>query len=189
MYPGRLVSAADSEEVRAEMVYLTLACRILLGAVFLSAVFSKIRSRSAFDSFVAGLRTLAVVPPRLARTAAVVVVATEAAVVPLLVTPWIGALLAIGLLLAFIVAIIRAQRADIVATCPCFGSSTVPLGPRHVVRNLVLIVVASTALAAVVPGRADVDSVGLLLAGTAGIVVASLIVRLDDIVALFADNR
>lgn len=171
------------------MSYLTLACRILLGAVFVAAVFGKVRSGAAFDSFVSAIRALAVAQTRPARVVAVIVVGAEAAVVPLLVTPWIGLLLAISLLLAFIVTIVRAQRREIIADCPCFGPSAVPLGPRHVARNAVLTVVAVVALATAFPQPAEVNLVGLLVAGAAGITAASLIVRLDDIVSLFADNR
>jgi len=63
-----------------------------------------------------------------------------------LFAPW-PAVLALGLLLAFVVVILRRLRDGSRPPCSCFGSrSKRPLGAYHVVRNLVLIALAVVAV-------------------------------------------
>lgn len=173
------------------MVYLELACRVLIGVVFLVSAASKLRNRSAFDAFAAGLRATRLVSGRTARWIGSLTVAAEAGVVLLLAVPLTtlgGYLLAAALLVVFIGGIALTMRRGVVATCPCFGASTTRLGGRHLARNAVLLAVAVAGLAAglAAGGSGSGEWAGLLLAGVTGAVAAAVVVRLDDIVELFA---
>jgi hypothetical protein len=68
--------------------------------------------------------------------------------------------------------------------CRCFGKSTTPLGPVHVVRNAFLVCVALLGVTgSLMSGTAELG--GIAVAAVAGLVLGGLIVVLDDIVDLF----
>nr|WP_225311513.1 MauE/DoxX family redox-associated membrane protein [Microbispora cellulosiformans] len=137
-------------------------CRLLTGIVFLTSAVSKLRGRAAYEEFTAATRALA---PRLpARPAAALVVAAEAAVAPLLAwrpTALAGFCVALGLLVAFTVAMAAALRRRRRVLCRCFGASTVPVGPGHLVRNAVLAAAAAT-------GAAQAAMTGAMTGAAAG---------------------
>ncbi|WP_068922775.1 MauE/DoxX family redox-associated membrane protein [Planobispora rosea] len=173
------------------MIHLALACRVLLAAVLLIAVGSKL-SRTAFGEFVSSTGRL--LPPRLTgrqRSAAVLVLAVEAATVPALLVPAtaaLGLVAAVGLLTAFTIGIGGALHRGERAPCRCFGASRTRLGPLHLARNLTLIAVGVTGLAASA-SAGTAHPGGAVLAVFAGIVLAALMVRLDDLAALFAPTH
>ena len=115
------------------------------------------------------------------------VVATEAAVPVLLLFPaavFYGFALAGDLLAAFTTAIVIALKRGRRAPCQCFGASSTPLGPSHLVRNAILLI-------SVLAGGLALDvrpqqAAGLVVAIAAGLVGAILIVAMDDIAFLFA---
>ncbi|ETK33450.1 MauE/DoxX family redox-associated membrane protein [Microbispora sp. ATCC PTA-5024] len=122
------------------MVYLFAFCRLLTGIVFLMSAVSKLRGRAAYEEFTAVTRALTRLP---ARPVAVLVVSAEVAVAPLLAWPptaLAGFCVALGLLVAFTVAIAVAVRRGRRVPCRCFGASAVPVGPGHLARNAVLLV-------------------------------------------------
>jgi len=163
-----------------------LACRVLIAATFLAAAAAKLRNRSAF---ITDLSTMAVVPARYLRPVAAATVIAEAATGPVILAPptaRVGAALAMLLLATFIVVISSVLRRGTPVSCPCFGSSPTPLGVRHLVRNMILLVAAGVSLAGPAP---TAPSVGAAIAAATGLVAASVIVRLDDLVALFSDPR
>jgi hypothetical protein len=173
------------------MAYVSLACRAVVGVVFLIALVNKLRSRAQRMAFVAATRRLApgwltgLVP---AAALAATVATLEASVVVLLAVPvtsaWVFAPAA-GLPLVFGIAIVAALRRGERGSCNCFGASTRPLGSGQLVRNLVLAAVAGLGLAAAVTSNGTVDPIGALVAVIAGGVVALVLVAADDIVALF----
>jgi hypothetical protein len=123
---------------------------------------------------------------------AVAVTAAEAAVVVLLALPFtvpLGLGLAVGLLAAFTTGIVLALRRGQRAPCRCFGASTTRLGPAHVVRTLVLVTVAGTGLltdlVAVGGAGAPPQLGGVAVALAAAAVGVLIVVRLDDLMALF----
>ncbi|MER5579415.1 MauE/DoxX family redox-associated membrane protein, partial [Streptomyces massasporeus] len=123
------------------MTYVAFACRILLFGVFLLALAGKVRSRTAFASFARSITDLRLFPRKVSRAAAAAVIAGEVAVLLLLVPPRtapLGLAAAVLLLLAFTAGIVVALRGGRRAPCRCFGASATPLGPLHVVRNLIL---------------------------------------------------
>lgn len=173
------------------MVYLTIACRAMLFAVFVAAFAGKVRGRRAFADFRRSVAEFRVLPPSWSGWAARATIAGEAGVLLLLALPWTvpaGFALAAGLLGAFTAAVALALRRGRTASCQCFGASAAPLSATHLVRNLALLAVCLTGLvggafpAAAASGR----PAGLALALSAGAAAALFAVRLDDVVALLA---
>ncbi|MGK5739799.1 MauE/DoxX family redox-associated membrane protein [Micromonospora sp. URMC 103] len=165
-----------------------LAARLLLALVFLAAVIGKLRTRAGFTAFAGAVGQFGV-PSRWAAPVARLAVATEAAVVVLLALPATvpaGLLLAAGLLGVLTAAIVGALRRGARPACRCFGAADAPVGPRHVARNLALTVVALLGLLGwAVSGPPPGPAAALLAAGLA-VPLAAVVVRLDDLVALFA---
>ncbi|MEV0400318.1 MauE/DoxX family redox-associated membrane protein [Actinoallomurus sp. NPDC050550] len=165
------------------MEYVRAACASLLALVFVASAVSKLRDFGGFERSLPGL---APVPARLVRPLARAVVAAEAAIPVLLLVPPATAYgfgLAGILLMAFTVAIAVALRHGRRAPCRCFGASSTPIAPRHLVRNATLLVAA--ALGGAAPSGLPMTP-GLAVAVAGGLVGAALIVVFDDIVDLFA---
>jgi hypothetical protein len=72
------------------------------------------------------------------------------------------------------------------APCHCFGVQDAPLGPAHLVRNLVLL---AFAVVGTLSPAGTYDAGAVALAVASGALVAVLAVRLDDLVALFSPPR
>jgi hypothetical protein len=162
-----------------------LACRVLLGVVFLAALVGKVRSRRAFAAFADSLRSLRLLPGRSIRPVVGAVVLAEAGVPALLIfeaTARVGFLVALGLLVAFGVAIgvVLSRRAA--GTCRCFGDRARNLGRRHLVRAGVLAGAAAAGLAST--SGSDSGPGGQAVAVAAGLVLAVLAIVLDDLVEL-----
>jgi hypothetical protein len=135
------------------MRYAEIACRLCLLTVFALALAGKVSGREAFAAFTRSLRAMAVLPEPAVAPAARASVVAEALVVVLLAIPArypaaAGFAVAVGVLAVFTAAILRSVRRGNSVPCRCFGASSTPLGTRHVVRNIVLIAVALTGLAA-----------------------------------------
>ncbi len=172
------------------MHYFTLFARVLIGTVFLVSAVAKLRSPAAFAAFTRSVRKMKLVPAALVVPVAAAVVAGEVSIVALLavpadVTALLGFAVATGLLAAFTVAIVLVVRRGTDLTCQCFGASTVPLGPVHVVRNLVLLAVAVAGALAIRSGG-ELHLGGAGIAVIAGLVGGGLVTVLDDILGLFA---
>ncbi|WP_328855647.1 hypothetical protein OHB01_17295 [Microbispora hainanensis] len=158
------------------MAYLFAFCRLLTGIVFLMSAVSKLRGRTAYEEFTAAIRALVPLLRLPARPVAALVVTAEAAVAPLLAWPptvLAGFCLALGLLVAFTVAIVVALRRGRRVPCRCFGASAVPVGPGHLARNAVLLAAAT---AGAVQAGAVQAGAGTVLAGLgpAGFVAVAL---------------
>ena len=166
------------------MEYVAVGCASLTGWVFLASAISKLRH---FDEFTRSLPALAPVRPGQVRPLAMAVVATEAAVPVLLLFPaavFFGFALAGALLAAFTAAIGTALKHRRRAPCRCFGASSRPLGPSHLVRNAILLI--STLAGGLTLDAQPPQAAGLVVAIATGLVGAILIVAMDDIVFLFA---
>ncbi|MEJ8634325.1 MauE/DoxX family redox-associated membrane protein [Streptomyces sp. MS2.AVA.5] len=173
------------------MSYLVFACRILLFGVFFVALFGKVRSRSAFHEFARSIVELRLFSRRTSRRAAGGVAVTEVAVLVLLVPTqavWAGFALATALLLAFTSGILIALHGGRRGTCRCFGASAAPLSMLHVVRNLILAAVGVSgfvAMAAASPNAVPSHAGGAVVVSAAALVTVLVVVRLDDLAALF----
>lgn len=153
-----------------------LTLRSILVAVFAVAAFSKLRSASSFRDFAESLRPLG------AARSAPAVVAGEVLVVVLLLTRWalVGYLVAAGILLVFVTGIARSLRQDVPVSCRCFGGRGGRLGGRHVVRNLLLVVVA-VAGASVTSGSLPASAGGAALAAGSGLLLSLLFIGWDEL--------
>ncbi|MCW3815089.1 hypothetical protein ONA91_11540 [Micromonospora sp. DR5-3] len=173
------------------MSYLFVFSRCLLALVFLASAASKLRGRPAFRAFADSLRTMNVLPAQLVVPVAGAVAAAEATV-PLLLVPLPGAAVATvgftvaaALLAAFTVAIAVVLHRGVPVSCRCFGeAAAAPFGRHHLARNVVLTVVAGLGAYASL-GDPGVPIRAAVLAVPLGAVGALIVVRLDDLAALF----
>lgn len=101
-------------------------------------------------------------------TAARVLPAVEFGVAVLLVAvPWVGAAVALAVLVGFTVVLVRVLRSGASLSCACFGAaSSQPVSTVDVVRNVALVIAAGVALAAerVAPTPGDIVVVGAVVA-------------------------
>jgi hypothetical protein len=175
------------------MSYVVLSARCLLGTVFLVSAFTKLRSGSAFDEFTRTVRQLGKVPVGLVKPVARGVTLAEASIPFLLAVPaglmtGVGFGLAILLLGTFAVAIVATLRRGTSVPCRCFGATTTPLGPRHVLRNAMLGAAAAAGLVGLFDGAPHaVTTGGAFVTAVAGVLAAVAVVMLDDLVDLVAD--
>lgn len=172
-------------------LYLLTTCRVLLAGVFVLALASKVRGRASFEAFAASIRALGLLSGAGSAVAAYALVGAEASVVLLLVFPptVLPGLAAAGATLTVMTAgILAALRRGRRGPCRCFGASDAPLGPVHVVRNLLLIGGAAAGLVAgLAPAGAGSPAhpAGLALAAVGAAVGVLIVVRLDDLADLF----
>lgn len=114
------------------------ACALVLAAVFVWAAAAKL-ARPAVTA--AGFRALGV--PRPAALARAVPVAELGTAVLLVAVPRVGGVVAVVVLAAFTVVIVRAIRQGLVTPCSCFGAvSARPVSKLDLVRNLMLAALA-----------------------------------------------
>ncbi|MEU5266142.1 MauE/DoxX family redox-associated membrane protein [Amycolatopsis sp. NPDC021455] len=163
------------------MEYVRAAAAAVIAVVFAASSFSKLRD---FRGFARSVPVLVPMPVAWVPGVSVAVVVTElASAVLVLVTAVAGFVLATGLLLAFTAAIAASLRRGLRTPCRCFGATETPVGPRHLVRNAVLICFA--VLGALAPEHLP-PVAGAAVAFAAGVVVAVLVIAVDDIAVVFA---
>ncbi|MGW4498777.1 MauE/DoxX family redox-associated membrane protein [Micromonospora sp. NPDC004336] len=175
------------------MSYVWVFGRCLLALVFLASAAGKLRGRPAFRAFADSLRTMDLLPARTVVPVAGAVVAAEAVVPVLLLAPLPGVAvttagfaLAVALLVAFTVAIAAVLSRGTQASCRCFGeAAAAPFGRHHLARNVVLTVVAGIGVYAA-SGDPGITVRAAALSVPLGVVGALVVVRLDDLVALFS---
>jgi hypothetical protein len=174
---------------------------LTLWVVFAVSAAGKVRSVRRQRAFAASLRPLGILPDRLVAPTALAVTGAEVAValglgcVPLALAAGApvqpiatAALTGAAVLLAVLTTgVALALRRGSGAPCACFGATERPLSRRHLVRNGLLLLLAAGGAASAdhLPGAAaEVPSAAL--AGLVGAVAGLLLVRLDDLVDLFA---
>ncbi|MCF6470443.1 methylamine utilization protein MauE [Nonomuraea sp. MG754425] len=164
------------------MSHVLVATQVLLTTVFAVSAYSKLRSGAALRAFAA---TLSLLPRRTRRPAAMAVVAAEVVTVgTLLPLPGVGLAVSGLLLVAFCAWIVLSLHRGQREPCRCFGASATPLGPAHLVRNGLLLLVAALGGVALTAGG-PVSVAGIAVAGSAGLVGAILLIVFDDIADLF----
>jgi Methylamine utilisation protein MauE len=179
----------------------SVAIMTLAACVFAVSAFAKLRSRSAYRSFRAGLRETALVPERLLPVIAAVLVCAEAmtaagltAATVLIATAASGAhvvaavaLTAAGLLTAALAAgIALVMHSGARAHCNCFGASSGrPLGRVHLIRNVTLLAVLAVGLVSTSLSDGQPAAVGAVVAAAVGAVAALLIIRWEELAELF----
>ncbi|HEX4088204.1 MAG TPA: MauE/DoxX family redox-associated membrane protein [Trebonia sp.] len=176
---------------------LSAAC-----CVYLMSAGAKLRGRSAYRSFAAGLaetglvgrRLLPAVAAALAGCEAVVAVSLAAATAltsvgatgaAAVTVSALGLAIALTGVLAAGVAVILSRGTR--ARCACFGSASErALGRPQLARNLGLLALLVVALACAVPGHGRPAAGAATVAVVAGAVGGMLLIRFDDLIALFA---
>lgn len=175
----------------------------MAACVFGTSAASKTRSRAAYRAYRADLGATKLVPGSLLATVAALLAACE-----ILTAAWLAGctvlLAALGsqpsallgesalapatLLIATLTAgIAVAIRRGSAAPCPCFGArSPRPVGPAHLLRNLVLLaaVISGMALGPIAHRQPTPASLAVALVTAA--VAAMLIIRWEDLAELFA---
>lgn len=163
------------------MEYLRAGCAALFAVVFAVSAFSKLRDMRGFARSVPDF---APVPARWVNAVSTAVVLAESASVVLVLIPataTLGFTLALALMLAFTAGIAHALSRGRRTSCRCFGASSAPVTQRHIVRNLALAVAA--VLGAIAPGT-TLPLAGLAIAALTGVVLAVLVVAMDDIAVI-----
>lgn len=166
---------------------VSLACRALLGTVFAVSVVTKVWSKSAWQSYRSWLGGLPLRLLRLRGTPMAIAFAEFAVVLLVAYPPTATAGLAVALIvcLALTVGLSVALRRGASQPCHCFGQSSEPLGPLHVLRNALL---ATCALTGVLTASAagthspPASAAGLSVIG--GLAAAVIIIFFGDIAAL-----
>ncbi len=170
------------------MRYVAIACGCLLAAVLVVALGGKAWRPAAFRAFADALVTLRLTGTGSRYALASAVAVAEAAVVVLLLgTAWapIGFAAAVGLFGVLTAGVAVSLSRGAATPCPCFGAASRPVGPPTLVRNGMLIVVATLGLCAALAGSGPIRGTGVALAVTAGLVGAVLVIQFDDVVDLF----
>jgi hypothetical protein len=117
------------------------------------------------------------------------VIVAELVCVPLLAAPGAalaGLVLACALIACFSAAMVVARRRGGTAACPCFGRTSGPFGPRHLVRNAILGAVALAGVVASAAPAGPVRPVGLAAALAVASVATLIVITFDELVELFA---
>lgn len=171
------------------MEYVDIGCRFAIASVFIASAITKLGT-APFAAFVRSMRKMAVVPRAVERPTAYLVVGAEIAIplllaVPTRITGTAGFGVGFALLGAFIIGIGSSLRHGDRTPCRCFGKSTVPLGPRHIGRNLGLMALCLAGGIATLSTPAAMDWGLFGVAAVAGLVVGGLVIVFDDIAELF----
>lgn len=157
------------------------------GVVCLAFALAVVGKARDLGGFVHGVRSLGLLPRRLAAPVAGTVVALELAVVVAMLPggAWTvaGLVLATAQLLVYTAALAVAMRRQGDVRCACFGPGTRPVTPVHLVRNGILGAIAAAGILAGVPHPAPAAADAALVLGPAA-ATALLLAALDDVVAL-----
>lgn len=172
------------------MPYTVIACRSALVLVFGVAVLGKVSGPRAFAEFEDMLRAMRLVPARLRRPTAVIVIGLESAVPVVLLAGtavrigFLGAAVLMALFVGGTAVVIR-RRTPV--SCRCFGPGGGRLGYPHLVRDGLIAAIATVGLigAWIDPGPAEHPG-GIAVGVLAGLTAAALLVRFDELVDLFA---
>ncbi len=126
---------------------LAWLARLVLAGVFLAAAAPKLLDPAAFAEAITKYQ---VFPDAAVNLIATVVPALELVGALALLTPWRrgAALLLVGMLLAFTVLLAVSLARGLDLSCGCFGTSSEPVSPLHLLRNVGLLALGALLLAA-----------------------------------------
>ncbi|MHB1595221.1 MAG: MauE/DoxX family redox-associated membrane protein [Streptosporangiaceae bacterium] len=169
---------------------VALASRAVMCAVFAVSVFSKVRSRAAWQAYARWLAAMGIRPLRRPGSAGWLTGAESAVTVAVIIpaTATVGLAAGVLLSLALTAGLAAAVRAGARQPCYCFGPSLDPLGWLDVARNGVLAVlaVAGAVAAMAMPmafggAPAGADAAAAVVTGLA---LALLIIFFRDLASL-----
>ncbi len=184
------------------MTELVIAVLATACCVFGASAAAKLRGRSAYRSFLAGLAETKLIPQQRLSVIAAALVGCEALVTvsavsaAVLTTANIAgaaattvsalglAIVLTGILAAGIAVILhRGTR----ARCACFGAtSDQPLGRPHLARNIGLLALLATAAICTQGSHGQPTAGGTAIAAIGGGLIGLLLIRFDDLIVLFA---
>ncbi len=161
------------------IAYVSMVAQVTLGLVFATSAIGKVLNMAEFARTIVQFKLL---PPRITRVAATLVVVGESSIVVLLMAGGImtclAAIMALMLLLIFSGAISSALARNLDTACSCFGSNRERISPYELWRNGVLILCCLLVLAPLVIGtsipRENELATWLLIGTTAGILTIVL---------------
>ena len=171
-----------------------IGCRIVIATIFAGSATSKISSRARFDAFSDWLADLHRTPSAAMQPLAMAVVLAEAGITLCLGLSLVrgarsdgfaqaGSLSAAGLLLVFAFSTAILIRSGTSVRCMCFGRRGVPLGMRHIIRDLALASVAGVG-SADISGALSFDERLVLM--EIAVAIGTIVMFLDDIFALLS---
>lgn len=169
--------------------YLALASRSILAAIFVMSVATKLRTGATRREFVLSVRSLAGTNLRRSVVLAACSIVAELGIVALLAFPVslsAGFVAAALLLAAYSAILVRALQRGVQASCHCIGSSTGPIHPWLVGRNIGLILVSVIGLAGIHSPLEATVTVGVVASLAAALAVLIVVSTFDDFVFLFA---
>ncbi len=181
------------------MGYVAVSAMVLCGLVLLVSAVGKARGKGSYAEFVASIPAFGI-PARWTGLFAALTLGTEFLVTASLLAAgilvaagsgagrWLavgGLVLATGLFGVLTAAVWRAVARRTGAVCRCFGPASTVLAPRHVVRNVLLLVFAASGVVALF-GVSEVETVAGVLAAAVGAIGAVAVVRFEDLAELFA---
>ncbi len=137
----------DMSQKPARSELLAWLARLVLAGVFLAAAAPKLLDPAAFAEAITKYQ---VFPDAAVNLIATVVPALELVGALALLTPWRrgAALLLVGKLLAFTVLLAVSLARGLDLSCGCFGTSSEPVSPLHLLRNVGLLALGALLLAA-----------------------------------------
>jgi uncharacterized membrane protein YphA (DoxX/SURF4 family) len=140
---------------------------VALAAMFLIASFSKL---GAPQESAAGFAAFGLPAPKL--LAVVLPIVEIGLAILLLIIPWLGGAIALGILTLFTAVLVNALRHGIAAPCNCFGTnaSNKNISWFEVARNGILMLGAFCALFATKPIRPYMNQVGIVALGVCAVV-------------------
>lgn len=168
------------------MSVLAMTVRLVLVFVLVAAVFGKLRGAESRRGYLKTFTDMGL-PVALRWPVAVGLVVAEVVTAVLLLVPataaWgsVAAVLLFGVLTGGVLRVVRSERK---VSCNCFGASRdATLSGVHVGRNLALVALAFAALGLSLNG-ATAALPQAAVAAFGALVVAAVVVRLDDLVDL-----
>ncbi|MQY12893.1 hypothetical protein SRB5_30320 [Streptomyces sp. RB5] len=181
------------------MIYLAFSLRLALAGVLLAGAVAKARAFGEARRMVEVTVRRALPAPALARripagAAAGLLIGAEAAVALLLLSgagqarPGFAA--ALVLFVCFTALAVFSATTGAELPCACFGRSTARLGPRHVLRNGVLLALAAAGLylASAGPDGDGMRAGGVAVGIAAAFVVTALTAYYDDLVDFLTEE-
>jgi hypothetical protein len=170
-------------------MFVGFAVRLCVAAVFVLALYGKVRSGAAIERFAGSLVDLKLVSRRWSRPVTLLVLGVEGLTAVLLVVPVtgrIGAILAVAVLVCFTGALLVSGHRGGTGSCPCFGTAqdqqVGAVRRIELARNALLVVLASTGAA--LDGPVELADPGIVPAVVLAAVSGLLISRADDLTLL-----
>lgn len=172
------------------MTYTSLVCRLICCLVLAASSYGKLNSKSAFREFIAWIGTLSALFARVRTALAIAITVGEVLIVLLIAIPAsyaVGLALASCLFAIFSIGMLVIISSGRTIGCNCFGTSSAPVGIRHLIRNVLLCSIAVAGIAPIGPRATDLAGVALVIG--AALVIAALLVSVDELEMLFANPK